>query len=374
MAHETLKSLIRQYINTNGQEAITGQILQDVLIEMVNEYPELTTYATQTWVGQNYLALTGGTMRNNNGNTNTILPNKIEIMYSDTDLDVDTSLELLPGELRFVESDEEYINLYKNSTQLRFALEEGGFANLYAGSFVKSGGTSSQFLKADGSVDNNTYLTTAILNSYATQTWVGQNYLALTGGTMRNNNGNTNTILPNKIEIMYSDTDLDVDTSLELLPGELRFVESDEEYINLYKNSTQLRFALEEGGFANLYAGSFVKSGGTSSQFLKADGSVDGNSYVPMTSINWGTILFDSASNETYLHTVGETFSMEITEGRWAPFSSDPSVLQVSGGRTSGATITYTVAQTVAAKVLIFLVNLDNPQQIIIDNVEIRPL
>ena len=252
MAHETLKRLIRQYINTNGQESITGQILQDVLIEMVNEYPELTTYATQTWVGQNYLALTGGTMRNNNGNTNTILPNKIEIMYSDMDLDADKSLELLPGELRFVESDEEYIKLYKNSTQLRFALEEGGFANLYAGSFVKSGGTSSQFLKADGSVDD--------------------------------------------------------------------------------------------------------------------------NSYVPMTSINWGVILFDSASNGTYLRAIGDTFSMAITEGRWAPFSSDPSVLQVSGGRTSGATITYTVAQTVAAKVLIFLVNLDNPQQIIIDNVEIRPL
>lgn len=39
-----------------------------------------------------------------------------------------------------------------------------------AGSFIKSGGTSSQFLKADGSVDNNTY---------ATQTWVGENYISI---------------------------------------------------------------------------------------------------------------------------------------------------------------------------------------------------
>ena len=39
-----------------------------------------------------------------------------------------------------------------------------------AGSFVKSGGTASQFLKADGSVDNNTY---------ATQTWVDDNYVSI---------------------------------------------------------------------------------------------------------------------------------------------------------------------------------------------------
>ena len=43
-------------------------------------------------------------------------------------------------------------------------------SSITAGSFIKSGGTSSQFLKADGSVDNNTY---------ATQTWVGENYISI---------------------------------------------------------------------------------------------------------------------------------------------------------------------------------------------------
>lgn len=38
--------------------------------------------------------------------------------------------------------------------------------NLTANSFIKQGGTSSQFLKADGSVDGNTYLTTSDLTSY----------------------------------------------------------------------------------------------------------------------------------------------------------------------------------------------------------------
>ena len=43
-------------------------------------------------------------------------------------------------------------------------------SSITAGSFIKSGGTSSQFLKADGSVDSNTY---------ATQTWVGENYVSI---------------------------------------------------------------------------------------------------------------------------------------------------------------------------------------------------
>ena len=46
--------------------------------------------------------------------------------------------------------------------------------NITADSFIKSGGTSAQFLKADGSVDSNTYATTSSLGSY----------LALTGGTL----------------------------------------------------------------------------------------------------------------------------------------------------------------------------------------------
>ena len=43
-------------------------------------------------------------------------------------------------------------------------------SSITAGSFIKSGGTSSQFLKADGSVDSNTY---------ATQTWVDDNYVSI---------------------------------------------------------------------------------------------------------------------------------------------------------------------------------------------------
>jgi hypothetical protein len=83
-----------------------------------------------------------------------------------------------------------------------------------ASSFVKSGGTSSQFLKADGSVDSSTYLTS------------------------------------------YTETD-----TLNSVTGR--------------GNSTSNGISV-----GVLTATSIVKSGGTSSQFLKADGSVDSSTYL----------------------------------------------------------------------------------------------
>ena len=47
-------------------------------------------------------------------------------------------------------------------------------SSVTAGSFIKSGGTSAQFLKADGSIDSNTYATTSALAAY----------LSLSGGTI----------------------------------------------------------------------------------------------------------------------------------------------------------------------------------------------
>ncbi len=42
--------------------------------------------------------------------------------------------------------------------------------------FKTPAGTSSQFLKANGTVDSNTYVTSTALNGYATQAWVNLNY------------------------------------------------------------------------------------------------------------------------------------------------------------------------------------------------------
>jgi hypothetical protein len=50
--------------------------------------------------------------------------------------------------------------------------------NHVAASFVRTGGTSSQFLKADGSVDSSTYITSAALTPYLTTTTASTTYQA----------------------------------------------------------------------------------------------------------------------------------------------------------------------------------------------------
>jgi len=62
-----------------------------------------------------------------------------------------------------------------NISSYNFRNGAGGFAGVTASNFVVYGGTSSQFLKADGSVDSNTYLTTSAAAS---------TYLPLSGGQM----------------------------------------------------------------------------------------------------------------------------------------------------------------------------------------------
>ena len=107
-----------------------------------------------------------------------------------------------------------------------------GSNSITANSFIKLGGTSSQFLKADGSVDSNTYITSAALT----------NYVPYTGAV--------------------SDVNL----------------------------STR-----------NITANSFVKLSGLPTQFLKADGSIDSNLY-----------LTSSAASTTYVPYTGATQNISL--------------------------------------------------------------
>lgn len=78
---------------------------------------------------------------------------------------------------RFVINQNGYVGLNKNNpTEILDVAGNGLFSgSLTANTIVKSGGTSSQFLKADGSVDSSTYLTTSSAAS---------TYLPLAGGTI----------------------------------------------------------------------------------------------------------------------------------------------------------------------------------------------
>jgi hypothetical protein len=167
-------------------------------------------------------------------------------------------------------------NFYSLGFVLRASISNLG--DITGNSFIKSGGTSSQFLKADGSVDNNTYLTSSSLTNYVTldssQTITGaKDFTALLTGTRGGflSSGSNNTFAINHSS--GSGIALNINKAGN---GE-----------GLYVNKTS-----GSGNAATiigtLNATTLVKSGGTSSQFLMADGSVNTNvlasgAYLPLS-------------------------------------------------------------------------------------------
>ena len=103
----------------------------------------------------NYLPLSGGTMTGDLAITNS---SSIKLI---TGTGWDAGDRSIPFSLA---NDLSRIRWYNTDANkgLTYSPNTGA---LKAGSFVKRGGTSSQFLKADGSVDSNTYLTTANINN-----------------------------------------------------------------------------------------------------------------------------------------------------------------------------------------------------------------
>jgi hypothetical protein len=84
---------------------------------------------------------------------------------------------------------------------------------------------------------------------------------------------------------------------------------------------------------SDLTANSFIKSGGTSAQFLKADGSVDSTTYVPVgRTITINGTTQDLSANRTY--NVGTVTSVTATAGTGISISGSPI--------TSSGTLTIT--------------------------------
>jgi hypothetical protein len=202
----------------------------------------------------------------------------------------------------------------------RFTVSKSGVAtfsnSVTANSFIKSGGTSSQFLKADGSIDSSTYLTTSSASS---------TYVPYTGATANVDLG-THTLLAAKGTFSSSGSDNTVDITHSSGSGIALNISKAGNGEGIYVNkSSGSGNAVTIVGTLN--ATTLVKNGGTSSQFLKADGSVDSNTY-----------LTTGTASSTYLPLAGGTMTGAIV-GTTATFAMSGSgiALGVTGSGTGDA-------------------------------------
>jgi hypothetical protein len=170
--------------------------------------------------------------------------------------------------------------------------------SITASSFIKSGGTASEFLKADGSVDSSTYLTsyteTDTLNSVTSRGNSTSNGISV--GVLTATRGNFTGII----------------------------------------TSTGANIS----GVTT--ASSFVKSGGTSSQFLKADGSVDSTNYADFASGT--TLLFYQASAPTgwTKQTTHNDKALRVVSGTGGGSGGSTAFTSVFASQTPSGSITVT--------------------------------
>ena len=167
--------------------------------------------------------------------------------------------------------------------------------SITAGSFVKESGTAAQFLKADGSIDSSTYVTSASLANYLLITTAASTYQRL--DKMVSNLLASDTEYPNSNAVLAK-LALKADAANPVFTGDLSisgatprlyFVDTDQNpdytifvdsgYFYIYDQTAgATKFQITPSGNAintgTLTSASFIKSGGTSSQYLMADGSV----------------------------------------------------------------------------------------------------
>ena len=125
--------------------------------------------------------------------------------------------------------------------------------------FKVIGGTSSQFLKADGSVDDNTYSTSDHTHS---------DYVDLSSAQTISG-----------VKTFSSGFNMNTDTSWTSSDRTIPFGANDDAIKIQYVSDDTNKGLTFNPSTGALKAASFVKRDGTSSQFLKADGSVDDNTY-----------------------------------------------------------------------------------------------
>ena len=169
----------------------------------------------------------------------------------------------------------------------------GDFVSRYitATKFIKSGGTSSQFLKADGSIDSNTYVTSGDLGG-GTLTISSGTGVTLSADPTFDANSNTNktiTVGTNGTSANTSNTIVLRGSSGQISVGAIT--------------------AASASLSGNITASGFLVSG--SSGFLKADGTVDTTEYLSNGNIKNPQITFTTAGSG---FSIGATQSFTLNQ------------------------------------------------------------
>ncbi len=198
--------------------------------------------------------------------------------------------------------------------------------------FIKSGGTASQFLKADGSIDANTYVTSTALADYLLITTAASTYQRLDNIASSLFASATN--YPNNNAVIAG-LALKADAANPVFTGSMN-IQGLESRINFYDENNLRKFFIgyssgqlsifQDAGSAtrfqinssgNITTGvnntitswGFIKSGGTSSQFLMADGSV---STGPANGIT-GTLTSGFIPKATGANILGNSIISEVS-------------------------------------------------------------
>ena len=229
---------------------------------------------------------------------------------------------------------------------------------LNATTIVKSGGTSSQFLKADGTVDSTAYGT-------GTVTSVAALTLGTSGTDLSSSvaNGTTTPVITLNVPDASATARGVVTTGNQTFAGEKTFNNNLISAATSWFSTNGLRkltagidvpfsnsagtveFNFGNGG--NFTANSLIKSGGTSAQFLKADGSVDNTSYgigsvtsvAALTLGTSGTDLNSSVANGTTTPVITLNVPNSSATNRGALSSADWSTFN---GKQNSITLTTT--------------------------------
>ena len=208
--------------------------------------------------------------------------------------------------------------------------------SIHGGSFIRLGGTASQFLKANGSIDSTSY------QPFITAGTTAQYYRGdKTFQTL------DTSVVPEGTNLYFLDSRARAAISLTTTGSSgAATYNSTTGVFNIPNYSGALTgyvpytgaTANVDLGIYNLTASSLIKSGGTSSQFLKADGSVDSSAYIVLGSLSASAPLsYNNTTGAFSISQAGASSNGYLSSADWNTFNNKQATLSLTTTGSSGS-------------------------------------